>query len=192
MKKKLLLLIALLPIFLTSCAQSNQLTYIEHSAAEEDLLRRIDSQLVEYELDLSEYIDTDTEVTTSLEYYENGEHIETINQISQRGVTKETAKTKISLGHTQVDEDTINLTLFSGGMSNTPIQPSKEVKVSSFKAFEKSIEKLEKDKDYYLLTYALDKDISTPFNAGFDQDYVKTYINEHDFVYVWTLKISDY
>lgn len=190
MKKiKIVVLIKLLAILTIGCSSGKDLKYIEQNKSEVEKLYSIGSNLIKYELALKEH-EEDIEVFTSIEYYEKGKHVDTINLIGG-GVSPETPKENISLGVTTIDEKTINLTMFQGGAAS-----SSEIKLpyESYRLVSKfmdDIPKLNGNQDYYLGILMIDENVGEYYPVNFHQEDVMTLIVEHDYVYVYKLRIED-
>lgn len=89
MRRKIILLLGLLSVLFVGCRNKNQIQMTRQPPEETIALSRANTELIKYDVNLSDFVDKDMMPVLSIEHYQNGEHIETLDSIDYGYIIKE-------------------------------------------------------------------------------------------------------
>lgn len=190
MKKKIILLLGLFSVLLVGCGNKSQLTKVKQSESEADLLGRVGTSIVEYELKINDEITRDSLVSVRVDKYEYGKYVDTILQSDLSDITDE-KKIDISLEAKFVGLNKEKLTLKLQNQSEDIIFDIPEnYGVYSNHRFNE-INLIERDSDYYLSALLFSDEGITYFKKTYDAENFMKILSEYSTSYVLTLNITN-
>ena len=190
MKKRIILVLGLFSVLLVGCGSKSQLTRVKQSESEAELLGRVGTSIVEYDLKFADVMNKEDSLNLSVELYENGEHVDTTIINSTSGFLDD-KDIKLSWGRTKIGNDSEKFILASGGaVGNVFIDLPKDFAATSFDSFE-SIKEIEKDTDYYLAYYLITDGQFYTFQKNYDPSAFLETLSKHDKAYVLQLRIDE-
>lgn len=191
MRRKIILLLGLLSVLFVGCRNKNQIQMTRQPPEETIALSRANTELIKYDVNLSDFVDKDMMPVLSIEHYQNGEHIETLDSIDYGDIIKEKKKLIASIGLTESKND---FAIFSITFNNighgSGVQFSEKIITKDFILLDKEFSKIEKDVEYPLAVYWAGNYSESHYPVNLSD--LESKIEAYEDVYVFTFKVTDY